>query len=386
VVLGNLLMFRRLVALLLLVMLLITAILYDQYRAVPRKVSGFLEADEIRVGSRVGGRVRAVHVQEGERVAKGQLLVELEPFDLRERLREAEAQLAAREADVQRLEHGYRAEEIAQAEARYRQLLAEQSKLRAGPREQEIKVARAQLKVAQAELDLAQQSHARVVSLVEKRAAAAEELDRADERLKAATANVALREQQLDLQLVGTRQEDLDQIDAQVEESRHAWDMLKNGYRAEDVAAARAARDAAQYALDALQTQLTELRITSPLDGVVEAMELQPGDLAPPSAPVLSLLDDRQLWVRAYVPQNQVALHVGQTLKVVVDSFPRDALEGTVTFISRLAEFTPSNVQTPVERAKLVFRIKVSLQNADRKLLPGMSADIWLPDAEAHRE
>ncbi len=379
-------MFRRLVVLLLLAVLLLAAILYDQYRAVPRRVSGFLEADEIRVGSRVGGRVLAVHVQEGQRVTQGQLLVELEPFDLRERLLEAEAQLAARQADLQRLEHGYRAEEIAQAEARYRQLLAKQAKLRAGPREQEIEVARSQLKVAQAELVLAQQSHTRVASLVEKRALAVEELDRAGERLQAATANVALREQQLDLELAGTRQEDLDQIDAQVEESRQAWDMFRNGSRPEDVAAARSARDAAQYMRDALQTQLGELRVTSPLDAVVEAMELQPGDLVAPSAPVLSLLDDQRLWVRAYVPQNLVPLHVGQTLPVIVDSFPQDPREGTVIFISRLAEFTPSNVQTPAERAKLVFRIKVALDNADRMLLPGMSADIWLPNAEAHRE
>ncbi len=379
-------MFRRLAALLLLALLLIAAILYDQHRAVPRKMSGFLEADEIRVGSRVGGRVLAAHVQEGERVARNQLLVELQPFDLRERLGEAEALLAARQADLQRFEHGYRAEELAQAEARYRQLLAEQAKLRAGPREQEIEVARAQLAVARAELVLAQQSHQRVANLVAKRVTAVEELDQAGERLQAATAHVALREQQLDLQLVGTRQEDLDQIEAQVEEARQAWNLRKNGYRTEEVAAAAAARDAAQCARDALQAQLAELQITSPIDGVVEAMELRPGDIVAPSAPVLSLLDDRQLWVRAYVPQNQVALQVGQKLRVVVDSFPQDAREGTVSFISRIAEFTPSNVQTPVERAKLVFRIKVTLDNPDRQLLPGMSADVWLPDREAHDE
>lgn len=379
-------MVRRLVALLLLALLLIGAILYDQYRTVPRKVSGFLEADEIRVGSRVGGRVLAVFVQEGERVTQGQLLVELEPFDLLERLGEAEALLAARQADLQRFEHGYRAEEVAQAEARYRQLLAEQAKLRAGPREQEIEVARAQLTVAQAELVLARQNHQRVASLVEKRVTAVEDLDRAGERLQAATANVALREQQLDLQLVGTRQEELDQIDAQVEEARQAWDLFRHGYRTEEVAAARAARDAAQYARDALQAQLAELRIISPIDGVVEALELQPGDLTAPSAPVLSLLDDQALWVRAYVPQNLVALQVGQKLQVVVDSFPQETRVGTVSFISRVAEFTPSNVQTPVERAKLVFRIKVTLDNSDRRLLPGMSADVWLPERETPHE
>ncbi len=149
-----------------------------------------------------------------------------------------------------------------------------------------------------------------------------EELDRAGEQLKAATAMVALRAQELNLLEVGTRTEDLARIEAQVEEAYQAWQLTENGYRAEDIAAAQAARDAAKFALDALRIQLEELKIKSPLDGVVEAMELQPGDLVAPSAPVLSLLDDQHLWVRAYVPQNRVGIQVGERLKVVVDSFP----------------------------------------------------------------
>ena len=180
-----------------------------------------------------------------------------------------------------------------------------------------------QLDVANAQLDLAKRNHARVSSLVGNRAAAQEELDRAGEQLKAATAMVELRAQELNLLEVGTRQEDLARIKAQVEEAYQAWQLTENGYRAEDIAAAQAARDAAQFALDALRIQLDELKIKSPLDGVVEAMELQPGDLVAPSAPVLSLLDDQHLWVRAYVPQNRVGIQVGEKLKVVARQFPR---------------------------------------------------------------
>ena len=350
------------------------------------KVSGFIEADEIRVGSRVGGRVAAVHVREGQRVEKDQVLVELEPFDLLERLREAEAQLAAQQATLNRLKAGYRPEERAQAKARYDQLVAEQEKLAYGPRDQEKEVARSQLDVARAQLDLAERNHTRVSSLVASRAAAQEELDRAGEQLKAATAMVELRAQELNLLEVGTRQEDLERIKAEVEGAYQAWQLTENGYRVEDIAAAEAARDAARHALDALHIQLEELKIKSPLAGAVEVLELQPGDLVAPSAPVLSLLDDQHLWVRAYVPQNQVGIQVGQQLRVILDSFPDEALTGTVVFIARQAEFTPSNVQTPEERSKLVFRIKVAIPNPDRKLLPGMSADIRLPDREAHHD
>jgi len=379
-------MIKRFLALAVIVSLLIAAIFYDHFSSTTDKVSGFIEADEIRVGSRVGGRVTAVHVQEGQRVQKDQVLVELEPFDLLERLHEAEAHLAAQQATFDRLKTGYRPEEKAQAKAHYDQLVAEQEKLTYGPRPQEKEVARRQLDVAKAQLDLAERNHARVSSLVGNRAAAQEELDRAGEQLKGATAMVELRSQELNLLEVGTRTEDLARIKAEVEGAYQAWQLTENGYRAEDVAAAQAARDAAKFALDALQIQLEELKIKSPLDGVVEAMELQPGDLVAPSAPVLSLLDDQHLWVRAYVPQNRVGIQVGEKLKVVLDSLPDADLSGTVVFVSRQAEFTPSNVQTPEERSKLVFRIKVAVANPDRKLLPGMSADVWLPDTEARHD
>jgi HlyD family secretion protein len=379
-------MIKRFLALALIALFLITTILYDHFRSVTNKVSGFIEADEIRVGSRVGGRVTAVHVQEGQRVQKDQVLVELEPFDLLERLHEAEANLAAQQAAFDRLKKGYRDEEKAQAKAHYDQLVAEQDKLTYGPRDQEKEVARRQLDVAKAQLDLAERNHARVSSLVGNRAAAQEELDRAGEQLKAATAMVELRSQELNVLEVGTRPEELARVKAEVEGAYQAWQLTENGYRAEDIAAAQAARDAAKFALDALRIQLEELKIKSPLDGVVEAMELQPGDLVSPSAPVLSLLDDQHLWVRAYVPQNQVGLQVGEKLQVVLDSFPDKDLSGTVVFVARQAEFTPSNVQTPEERSKLVFRIKVAVANPDHKLLPGMSADVWLPDMEARHE
>ena len=93
----------------------------------------------------------------------------------------------------------------------------------------------------------------------------------------------------------------------------------------------------------------------------------------------LSVIDTSRLWVRAYVPENRMALQVGQKLRVTIDSFGKESFTGTVTFVSRQAEFTPSNVQTPEERSKQVFRIKVELPANDR-LRPGMSADVWLEE------
>ena len=134
-------------------------------------------------------------------------------------------------------------------------------------------------------------------------------------------------------------------------------------------------------ALDVIGQQKKELVISSPVDGVIEALDLQTGDLVPAGAPVLSVMDDRQMWVRAYVPQNRVGMQVGQSLRVTVDSFPDETFPAEVVFISRQGEFTPSNVQTLQERSKQVFRIKVDLPKGITKLRPGMTADVWLDPA-----
>jgi len=371
-------MISRILGILVVIALLVSLIVYSQLRPAAKQVSGFIEADEIRLGSRVGGRVAKVHVQEGQRVEAGQLLVELQPYDLIQQQEEAQATLAARQAECQRLEAGLRKEEVAQAEARVQQLQARLDKLLAGPRKQEIDAARARVQVAESELRLAQANFKRVQRLAGSNAVTQEELDRALEALQAATANVGMRQEELNLFEAGTRPEEIREAQALLEEARLAWKVAELGFRQEEIDEARAARDAAQAALEAVGQRIAELAITSPVAGVVEALELQPGDLVPAGAPVLSILDDSHLWVRAYVPQAWMSLRVGQQVRVTVDSYPGQDFAAEVSFIARQAEFTPSNIQTPEERAKQVFRIKAQLQEGLDKLRPGTSADVWL--------
>lgn len=351
---------------------------YSKFRPPPNSVSGFLEADEIRVGSRVGGRVKEVRVEEGEAVSAGQLLVELEPYDLLEREKEAVATLAQREADYLRMKSGFRAEEIAQAEAKFNQAKAYYDKLKAGPRKQEIEAARGRLQVAQAELLLARQNFTRRTQLYEKNSIPKEEFDAANEQLESAQAQSLVRQQELGLLEEGTREEEIREAEGQVAEAKAAWELARNGYRSEDIDQAKAARDAAQAAVDVVREQTKELRIVSPVNGFIEALDLQPGDLVSAGAPVLSVLDKEDLWVRCYVPQNRSAIDVGDKLWVTVDGLGGERFLGVVVFVARQAEFTPSNVQTPEERSKLVFRIKVELNEKVGRLRPGMTADVSL--------
>lgn len=203
------------------------------------------------------------------------------------------------------------------------------------------------------------------------------------ERLEAAEALSAVRQEEQELLELGSREEEIREARAIVEQNRQAWLLAEKGYRPEEVAEARAARDAAQAALDVIGARKNELVIASPTAGTIEAVELQPGDLAPAGGPVLSLMDRRRLWVRVYVPQNRVGLQFGQALTVTADSTGPREFRGRISYIARQAEFTPSNVQTPEERDKQVFRMKVELEEGLDVLRPGMSADVWLtpPDA-----
>ena len=371
-------MIRRILVVLLFIVLLAGLIAYSKLRPESNHVSGFVEADEIRLGSRVGGRVAEVLAEEGQAVELGQMLVRLEPFDLTQQLHQAEANLAGSEAELQRLEAGFRVEEVGQAKAHYEQLQARLDKLVAGPRPQEIDASKARLRVSQAELQLATENYKRIQGLVNTNALTREELDRATEALDSANATVTLRREELSLIEAGTREEEIREARATVAEARLAWEVSELGFRSEEISAARAARDAAVAAVAAIQVRIEELAIKSPVAGVIEALELQSGDLVSAGAPVLSVLDTTHYWVRTYVPQKWLDLQIGQKVSVSVDSQPGRKIAGEVSFISRQAEFTPNNVQTPEERSKQVFRIKVRLLEGLDVLRPGTSADVWL--------
>ena len=321
-------MLTRVIAAVVVVGVLVGLLVWSQRRTGPLKVSGYVEADEVRVGSRVGGRVKTVRAEEGFMVRAGDVLVELEPYDLNERRAEAAAVLAQRAARL--------------------------DELVAGPRAPEIAAARASVEAAAAQRDLAQLNFDKVKKSFEGGAASPEELDRATQELKSASAELERSTQQLKL--------------------------LEEGTRPEEVSQAKAAVEQAKAALQAIDRQIEELVVTAPIDGRIEAVDLEPGDLIAANAPILSMTDLSTMWVRAFVPERHLNLQNGQPVRVSVDSFPGRFFRARITFIASQGEFTPSNVQTPEERSKQVFRIKATLDEGADVLRPGMAADVWLEE------
>jgi|GEM_PF-179731 len=343
-------------------------------------VSGFIEADQVRVGSRVGGRVATVDVEEGQRVTKGDRLFSVDPFDLEERLAEAKALLASAQADYHRLAAGLRGEEIAQAKARRDQAAAHFQKLRSGPRPGEIQMARARLRMAQADLELAESEYARVQKLREDASAAKTEYDQTLRMRKRALAEVASAQEEVALLEQGTRSEDIASAEATLAEAESALALAKAGYRSEEVARAKAQSSAAAARVRAIEKQLDELEVFSPCGCLVEAIDLRPGDLVAPGAPSVSLLEVANLWVRTYVPQSYLGrVHVGDVLPVTVDTLGGRRFDGRVVFIASDGEFTPRNLQTPEERGKQVFRMKLMIDGDRQMLRVGMAADVLLP-------
>jgi len=371
-------MWKIVVGLVVLVGVLIGALQLSKPGPEPLWVSGFIEADEIRVGSLVGGRVKAVGVKEGDRVEPGQVLVELEPFDLLEQRAQAAAGLAALEAKLAEIAAGLRPEEIAQAAARRDQIEAKLDLLVHGPRPQEIAAAKAELESAKAELDLARLEFERLEKLEKQEIATRERLDAAATRVKLVNAQVTARSNELALLEEGTRKEEVLAARSELEQAEQAFKLAQSGSRAEVIDAAKASVEAARSSLETLDRRIAELVIRAPLKASVDAVELQPGDLVAARAPVLSLVDLEHLWVRAYVPENRLAVQSGQEVEVTVDSHPGRKFRGKLSFIARNAEFLPSNVQTPEERSKQVFRIKVDLLEGLEVLRPGMAADVHL--------
>jgi len=153
---------------------------------------------------------------------------------------------------------------------------------------------------------------------------------------------------------------------------------LERGNRPEDIAVARATLEEEERRLAYLARQRTETVVRAPASGVIESMDLRPGDLVGANQPVAKMLEPSQLWVRVYVPEPQLArVRVGQTAAITVDTFPKREFPGKVVEIRTQGEYTPRNVQTLDQRMDQVFGVKVAIEPAP-ELKPGMAAAVRL--------
>ena len=330
--------------------------------------SGTVEARNIRVGSKVGGRIDKVLVREGDTVEAGQVLISFDDQEL-------QASLAQSRANAVKAERGFRPEEIAEARAAAAQAKAEYEQRRNGYRQEDIDAAGADLDRATADEVRTSLDFQRYDSLAQKDLVSKQQRDTAEANWKMAAALKQNAQHKLDELKRGYRPEEIASAEARYHQTQATLEKFEHGSRPEDIAAARAALayDEARY---------RERQVLAPSAATVEVLDVRPGDLVAPNAPIATLLERDQIYVRIYIPETEIGrVRVGQKAEIRVDSFPHQTFSGSVEQINQQAEFLPRNVQTREERVHQVFGVKVRIDDSSHRVLAGMAADVKLNPA-----
>jgi HlyD family secretion protein len=352
---------------------------YFTHRDVRLIYSGTVETREIQVGSKVGGRVTEVAVEEGQMVKAGALLVRFEVDELRSQRAQAQAEVEQAQAELNRLQRGYRPEEIAQAEATARQQRAMFDAAKSGPRVQELQQAKADYDAAVADAANAEATYKRMQMLVRGDTISKQQYDDALAKRDATAQKAESARQRLNMLQEGTRKEDLQAAEQRYLQAQAAADMMRRGYRREDIESARGRLAQTQAHVKELDARLREAELNAPADGVIETVSVRAGDLVPPGRIVLTMLESSQLWVKIYIPETELGhVRLGQSAAVSVDAFGGREFQGHISQIDSSAEFLPRNVQTRDDRQHQVFGAKVLVDNPDGVLKSGMSATVRL--------
>ena len=305
------------------------------------RASGHVEATDVQVAPEVGGRLVELKVDEGDRVQVGDLIARLDTTAADLALRRARAERELADAQLRLLLAGSRIEDVRQAEAQL-----------AGA-ETEVAAARADLKSAEADLE------------------------RFDALLKSNSGSQKQRDDAATRREVGA--ERLSGAEQRARAARETLARVKAGARREEIEAARARVAAADAQIATLDQNIADASLASPVAGIVTQKLADAGEVLVPRAPIVVVTDLDRAWANVYIDEPVVPrIRLGQPATLFTDAGGA-GIPGTVTFISPKAEFTPRNVQTSEERSKLVYRIKVSVDNREGILKQGMPVEAEIP-------
>lgn len=301
------------------------------------RVSGHVEATETRLAPEAGGRILTLTVKEGDRVQPGQAILTLDTRDIHLAIDRVKAEQAAAEAQLRLVQAGSRVEDVRQAQS-------------------QVETARADVSAARSELQAAEQDLERFETLLKNNSGSRKQRDDATTRRDVARDRVLSSESR-----VGSADEVLAR--------------LRAGARREEVDAARARVATVTAQIAPLEKNLGDATLRSPVAGLVTEKLVEVGELIAPRAPAIVVVDMEHAWADVFVPEPAIPqLKIGQAATVFTDA-GGTGIAGTITYISPKAEFTPRNVQTAEERSKLVYRVRISVDNKDGVLKQGMPVE-----------
>ena len=313
----------------------------DTAPATDARVSGQVDAIELQVSPEIGGRIVEMPIAEGDRVKRGDVVARLDTRDIDLALQRAEAERAQADAQLRLLQAGAREEDIRQAEA-------------------QVAAASADLAAAEGDLAAAETDLERFERLLQTKSGSQKQRDDAATRRGIASDRVAAAR-------------------ARETGAREVVARLRAGPRPEEVEAARARVAAVDAQIATLEKSKRDATVTAPIDGIVTARLLDPGEIVAPRAPVAVLLDLDHAWAEVFVDEPMIPrIRLGQAATVFTDA-GGPGLTGKISYIASKAEFTPRNVQTAEDRSKLVYRVKIAVDNSKGILKQGMPVEAEIP-------
>ena len=293
---------------------------------------GNVDIREVQLAFNGSEHIEKILVEEGEQVKKGQELARLHNDILKAQLKEAEAHVEAQQQMV--------------------------AKLKAGSRKEEINRAKAELNAAVAQSKAATSTYKRLLPLLKRKMITPDEVDKAKGLADASK--------------------------AQEEAVRQALILLQSGSRKEDIASAIAVLKSRQAAALLVKQRLEDAILYAPADGIIRNRILEPGSMAFPQTPVMTLAFVNPVWVRAYLPEPALGkVAPGSKALIYTDSYPEKSYEGWVGYISPTSEFTPKNIQTEELRTRLVYSMRIYACNPQNELRLGMPATVHIDISES---
>ncbi len=350
-------------------------------------LSGNIELRTVNLAFKVPGKLADLTVEEGDRVSEGMTIATLDQDQVLRQRDQAEAGLAAAQSRLRELEAALayqvsRTEaQIEQQKASVRQAQAGVDLLYSGTRDQEVEEARAALERVATEAERASLDWERAQTLYQNEDITTAQRDQYKSLSEATAASVRQARQRLDLLIEGPRHEDIEAAQARLE-GTEAGLKLAEAQRLDvkrteqSIQTASADINSARAGLALIDTQLEDMVMRSPTDGVVLVKAAEAGEVLAGGTPVVEIGDVEHPWLRGYISEENLGrVKLDSPVRITTDSYPGKVYEGRISFIASEAEFTPKQIQTLEERVKLVYRIKIDVNNPDGELKLNMPSD-----------
>ena len=351
------------------------------------RLSGNIELTQVDIAFKTAGRLIERRVDEGDRVKQGQLLARIDRDILESQRNRDAASLQSVETLLtqQRTAIAYQRESIQRdaelRRAELQQAQAQLDKLLAGSRPQEIQYARAQVEDAKSLSEQARADWDRAQALFKNDDISRSQFDQFRARHESAAAVLKRFDENLALVVEGPRKEDIEAARAQVSRAQAALrvneaQQIDLQRREQELETRKADIERARAQMKMTDFQLADTSVYSPVSGVVLSKSADVGEILAAGTTVVSLGDPGHPWLRGYIPERDLGrVKLGQKARITTDSYPGKEYWGKVTFINSEAEFTPKQIQTPEERVKLVYRIKIEVDNPNQELKSNMPVD-----------